>query len=71
LIQNKYICDLIFEKNTVTLIKYDKPDQQGKAAFNERKPHTTQQQVSVARSPGDPTKTGQGTDMLITKMINA
>jgi hypothetical protein len=24
--------------------KYDKQDQQGKAAFNERKPHMTQQQ---------------------------
>jgi hypothetical protein len=27
--------------------KYDKQDQQGKAAFNERKPHTTQQQEPV------------------------
>jgi hypothetical protein len=25
-------------------IKYDKQDQQGKAAFNESNPHTTQQQ---------------------------
>jgi hypothetical protein len=44
-------------------IKYDKQDQQGKAAFNERNPHMTQQQEPVARSPGGPqTKTGQGKD---------
>jgi hypothetical protein len=43
--------------------KYDKQDQQGKAAFNERNPHMTQQQEPVARSPGGPqTKTGQGKD---------
>jgi hypothetical protein len=30
--------------------KYDKQDQQGKAAFKERNPHTTQQQEPVARS---------------------
>jgi hypothetical protein len=42
-------------------IKYDKQDQQGKAAFNERNPHMTQQQEPMARSPGGPqTKTGQG-----------
>jgi hypothetical protein len=28
--------------------KYDKQDQQEKAAFNERNPHTTQQQELVA-----------------------
>jgi hypothetical protein len=28
-------------------MKYDKQDQQGKAAFNERNPHTTQQQESL------------------------
>jgi hypothetical protein len=43
---------------------YDKQDQQEKAAFNERNPHTTQQQK--------PAKTGQGTrestDRLITKI---
>jgi hypothetical protein len=45
------------------LIKYDKQDQQGKAAFNERNPHMTQQQEPMARSPGGPqTKTGQGKD---------
>jgi hypothetical protein len=32
-------------------VKYDKQDQQGKAAFNERNPHMTQQQELVARSP--------------------
>jgi hypothetical protein len=53
------------------LLKYDKKDQQGKAAFNERNPHTTQQQEPVARSPGgSQTKTGQdsrqSTDRLIT-----
>jgi hypothetical protein len=46
----------------VYLPKYDKQDQQGKAAFNERNPHTTHQQESVARSQGGhQTKTGQGT----------
>jgi hypothetical protein len=45
------------------VLKYDKQDQQGKAAFNERNPHMTQQQEPVARSPGGPqTKTGQGKD---------
>jgi hypothetical protein len=33
---------------------YDKQDQQGKAAFNERNPHMTQKQEPVARSPGRP-----------------
>jgi hypothetical protein len=41
-------------------IKNDKQDQQGKAAFNERNLHMTQQQEPVARNPGGP-KTGQGT----------
>jgi hypothetical protein len=41
--------------------RYDKQDQQGKAAFNERNPHTTQQQKPEARSTGEPqTKTGPG-----------
>jgi hypothetical protein len=35
-------------------LKYDKQDQQGKAAFNERNPHMTQQQEPMARSPGGP-----------------
>jgi hypothetical protein len=34
--------------------KYDKQDQQGKAAFNERNPYATQQQELVAKSPGGP-----------------
>jgi hypothetical protein len=34
--------------------KYDKQDQQEKAAFKERNPHTTQQQEPVARSPDGP-----------------
>jgi hypothetical protein len=34
----------------VNLTKYDKQDQQGKAAFNERNPHMTQQQEPMARS---------------------
>jgi hypothetical protein len=43
--------------------KYDKQDQQGKAAFNERNPLMTQQQEPMARNPGGPqTKTGQGKD---------
>jgi hypothetical protein len=33
---------------------YDKQYQQGKAAFNERNPNTTQQQKQAARSPGVP-----------------
>jgi hypothetical protein len=37
------------------LVRYDKQDQQEKAAFNERNPHTAQQQEPVARSPGGPT----------------
>jgi hypothetical protein len=32
-------------------IKYDKQDQQEKAAFNERSPHPTQQQEPVAEEP--------------------
>jgi hypothetical protein len=56
-------------------LKYDKQGQQGKAAFNERSPHTIQQQEPVAMSPGGPkTKTGQGTrksmGRLITKNIH-
>jgi hypothetical protein len=35
-------------------VKYDKKDQQGKAAFNERNISTIQQQEPVARSPGGP-----------------
>jgi hypothetical protein len=63
-----------FDTNTQS-IKYDEQDQQGKAAFNERNPHTIQQQELVARSLGGPqTKTGQDTRQstcrLITKMIN-
>jgi hypothetical protein len=55
--------------------KYDKQDQQEKAAFNERNPHMTQQQELVARRlGGHQTKTGQGTgqntDRSVTKMIN-
>jgi hypothetical protein len=44
-------------------MKYDKQDQQGKAAFNELNPHMTQQQEPMARIPGGPqTKTGQDKD---------
>jgi hypothetical protein len=35
-----------------TQSKYDKQDQQGKAAFNERNPNMTQQQEPMGRSPG-------------------
>jgi hypothetical protein len=35
-------------------MKYDRQDKQGKAAFNERNPHMTQQQELAARSPGGP-----------------
>jgi hypothetical protein len=41
-------------------LKYDKQDQQGKAAFYGRNPHTIQQQEPVTKSPGGfQTKTGQ------------
>jgi hypothetical protein len=53
--------------------KYHRQDQQGKAVFNERNPHTTQQQEPVAKNPDGPkTKTGQGTrtDRSITKTTN-
>jgi hypothetical protein len=35
-------------------VKYDKQDQQGKAAFNERNPHTTQQQEPWQGAQADP-----------------
>jgi hypothetical protein len=42
---------IIREKNKISFnysrelhVKYDKQDQQGRAGFNERNPHTTQQQ---------------------------
>jgi hypothetical protein len=42
-------------------LKYDKQDHQGKATFNEHIPRPTQQQESVARSPGgSQLKTGKG-----------
>jgi hypothetical protein len=66
-LQKKISDDILVYGTTIkqhdaTLRQYDKQDQQGKAAFNERNPHMTQQQEPVARSPGGPqTKTGQGT----------
>jgi hypothetical protein len=33
-------------------MKYDKQNQQGKAAFTERNPNTTQQHGTAAKSPG-------------------
>jgi hypothetical protein len=49
-------------------LEYEKQDQQGKAALNERNPHMTQQQEPMARSPGGPqTQKGQGNDTLIIK----
>jgi hypothetical protein len=42
------------------MVEYDEIDKQGKAAFNERNPYTTQQQEPVERSPGGhQTRTGQ------------
>jgi hypothetical protein len=35
-------------------LKYDKQDQQGKAAFNERNPHMTQQQEPVQGAQANP-----------------
>jgi hypothetical protein len=50
--------------------KYDKQDEQGKAAFNERNPHMTQQQEPVARSPGGPqTQTGLGKTVTLMHLI--
>jgi hypothetical protein len=37
---------------SLAMLKYDKQDRQGKAAFNERSPHPTQQQAPAASSPG-------------------
>jgi hypothetical protein len=56
------------QKNLINKINKEK------GAFNERNPHTIQQQEPMARSPGGhQTKTGQGTkqstDRQITKMI--
>jgi hypothetical protein len=43
------------------MVKYDKLDQQGKAACNARNSYTNQQQEPVAKSLGGPqTKIGQG-----------
>jgi hypothetical protein len=54
----------------VSILKYDKQDQQGNAAFNKRNPHTIQQQEPVARSPGGPQiKTGQGTRQSMGRLI--
>jgi hypothetical protein len=56
------------------VMKYDKQDQQGKVAFNERNTHPTKQQEPVARSPGGPqskNRTGhKGMGRLTTKIIN-
>jgi hypothetical protein len=58
---NLFICSITFSYQK--LETHDKQDQQGKAAFNERNPHMTQQQEPMARSPGGPqTETGQGKD---------
>jgi hypothetical protein len=53
-------------------IKYDKQDQQDKAALNVRNPDMTQQHEPVARSPGRPQtkKQHRAIGRLITKMIN-
>jgi hypothetical protein len=50
--------------------KYDKQEQQGRAAFNERNTQTIYQQESVARSPGGlQTKTGQGKRQSMGRLI--
>jgi hypothetical protein len=55
------LCILSFLIGT---LKYDKIAKQGKAAFNERNHHTTQQQGQAIGSLGVPqTKTGQGIHM--------
>jgi hypothetical protein len=60
-ISNKLFYTNITFKKALTLqtgiylyIKYDKQDQQGKAGFNARNPHTIKQQEPVARRPGRP-----------------
>jgi hypothetical protein len=53
-----------------TVVKICLQDQQGKVVFNERNPHTTQQQELVAGSPGGPqTETGQGKSQSFPCMI--
>jgi hypothetical protein len=47
-------CYIFWSFGIIDAKKYDKQDQQGKAAFNERNPHKTQEQEPVARSPGRP-----------------
>jgi hypothetical protein len=41
-------------------LKYDKQDQLGTAAFNERDPNTIQQQESATKNPGGPRKNRTG-----------
>jgi hypothetical protein len=59
--------------NTFVSIKYDKRDQQGKAAFIEHNPHMISNKEQWQGAQADPKKTGQGTrqskDRLINKMI--
>jgi hypothetical protein len=50
--------------------KYDKQDQQGKVAFNERNPYTTQQQGPTAKSPGAKIwKQSESSEALITTKL--
>jgi hypothetical protein len=51
-----FVCFVRFQNSDrkTKSLKYDKQDQQGKAAFNKRNRHMTQQQEPVARSPGRP-----------------
>jgi hypothetical protein len=50
----------ISQQFLLTCQEYYKQDQQGKAAFNERNPHTTKQQEPAARSSGGPNKAEHG-----------
>jgi hypothetical protein len=49
-----FLANFVYTAHMMPYLKYDKQDQQGKAAFNERNLHMTQQQELVARSPGGP-----------------
>jgi hypothetical protein len=44
------------------MLKYDKQDQEGKAAFNERNPQTTMQQEPEARMTPNKNRTGRKAD---------
>jgi hypothetical protein len=56
------------KENKVLIIQYDKQDQHGKAAFNERNPHTIKQQEPVA--PQTKNRPGQKMIQNRTSLLN-